>query len=93
MKSFQNIVENLAAQNSPVKDSEKLLQDMDVNRLRAVIYRDIVITNSNFLILFEYDYFCTENLNLNYLIFLGGNKASPIFIFSNSVFHFCADGV
>ena len=24
---------------SPVKDPEKLLQDMDVNRLRAVIYR------------------------------------------------------
>ena len=39
---FQNIVENLATQNSPVKDPEKLLQDMDVNRLRAVIYRDIV---------------------------------------------------
>nr|CAH7719437.1 unnamed protein product [Callosobruchus chinensis] len=26
---------------SPVKDPEKLLQDMDVNRLRAVIYRDV----------------------------------------------------
>lgn len=34
-------MENLATQNSPVKDPEKLLQDMDVNRLRAVIYRDI----------------------------------------------------
>ncbi|XP_035708538.1 neurobeachin isoform X2 [Folsomia candida] len=39
--SPKNIVENLATQNSPVKDPEKLLQDMDVNRLRAVIYRDI----------------------------------------------------
>ena len=27
-----------------VKDLEKLLQDMDVNRLRAVIYRDVVYT-------------------------------------------------
>lgn len=27
---------------SVVKDIEKLLQDMDVNRLRAVIYRDVV---------------------------------------------------
>ena len=27
---------------STVKDLEKLLQDMDVNRLRAVIYRDVV---------------------------------------------------
>jgi len=39
---LQNIVENLASQSSPVKDPEKLLQDMDVNRLRAVIYRDVV---------------------------------------------------
>ncbi|KAK3927685.1 Neurobeachin [Frankliniella fusca] len=37
----QNIVENLSNQSSPVKDPEKLLQDMDVNRLRAVIYRDV----------------------------------------------------
>ena len=29
---------------SGVKDLEKLLQDMDVNRLRAVIYRDVVKT-------------------------------------------------
>ena len=45
-KSFiivlQNIVENLGNQSSPVKDPEKLLQDMDINRLRAVIYRDVV---------------------------------------------------
>lgn len=43
---LQNIVDNLTHQLSPVKDPEKLLQDMDVNRLRAVIYRDVV---SNFL--------------------------------------------
>ncbi|XP_076767092.1 A kinase anchor protein rugose isoform X6 [Xylocopa sonorina] len=40
--SPKNIVDNLAHQLSPVKDPEKLLQDMDVNRLRAVIYRDVV---------------------------------------------------
>lgn len=39
---FQNFVESLTGQLSPVKDPEKLLQDMDVNRLRAVIYRDVV---------------------------------------------------
>lgn len=32
----------LAGHMGPVKDPEKLLQDMDVNRLRAVIYRDVV---------------------------------------------------
>ncbi|XP_066592633.1 neurobeachin isoform X4 [Prorops nasuta] len=37
----KNIVDNLSHQMSPVKDPEKLLQDMDVNRLRAVIYRDV----------------------------------------------------
>ncbi|XP_018362088.1 PREDICTED: neurobeachin isoform X7 [Trachymyrmex cornetzi] len=39
--SPKNIVDNLTHQLSPVKDPEKLLQDMDVNRLRAVIYRDV----------------------------------------------------
>eukprot|EP00095_Tigriopus_kingsejongensis_P003666 maker-scaffold11_size778918-snap-gene-3.18 protein:Tk03666 transcript:maker-scaffold11_size778918-snap-gene-3.18-mRNA-1 annotation:"PREDICTED: neurobeachin-like" len=33
--------ETLKVQASGVKDFEKLLQDMDVNRLRAVIYRDV----------------------------------------------------
>ena len=37
--SQRTILENLATSSSPVKDPEKLLQDMDVNRLRAVIYR------------------------------------------------------
>ena len=35
------VLDSLAASASPVKDPEKLLQDMDVNRLRAVIYRDV----------------------------------------------------
>ncbi|XP_049825585.1 neurobeachin isoform X2 [Aethina tumida] len=39
--SPKNITDNLSNQSSPVKDPEKLLQDMDVNRLRAVIYRDV----------------------------------------------------
>lgn len=38
------MADNLSNQLSPVKDPEKLLQDMDVNRLRAVIYRDVVRT-------------------------------------------------
>lgn len=41
---LQNIADNLSNNSSPVKDPEKLLQDMDVNRLRAVIYRDVVRT-------------------------------------------------
>lgn len=40
--SPKSIVDSLAGPLSPVKDPEKLLQDMDVNRLRAVIYRDVV---------------------------------------------------
>ncbi|XP_035829545.1 neurobeachin, partial [Aplysia californica] len=39
--SAKNIVENLAGQTTPIKDPEKLLQDMDINRLRAVVYRDV----------------------------------------------------
>ncbi|GAB6031814.1 hypothetical protein CHUAL_010216 [Chamberlinius hualienensis] len=39
--SPKNIVENLGGQNTPIRDVDKLLQDMDVNRLRAVVYRDV----------------------------------------------------
>lgn len=38
----KNMMESLSTPISPVKDPEKLLQDMDINRLRAVIYRDVV---------------------------------------------------
>lgn len=38
------MADNLTPNTGPVKDPEKLLQDMDVNRLRAVIYRDVVRT-------------------------------------------------
>ncbi|CAN8012241.1 unnamed protein product, partial [Ixodes pacificus] len=46
-----NIVENLGGQSSPIRDPEKLLQDMDVNRLRAVIYRDDETKQAQFLAL------------------------------------------
>jgi len=36
---------------NPIRDPEKLLQEMDINRLRAVIYRDVVNT--------EYLKFCS----------------------------------
>ncbi|XP_014250382.1 neurobeachin isoform X2 [Cimex lectularius] len=39
--SPKNVGETTNNQGNPVKDPEKLLQDMDVNRLRAVIYRDV----------------------------------------------------
>ena len=39
--SPKNIVENLGGQTTPIKDAEKLLQDMDITRLRAVVYRDV----------------------------------------------------
>lgn len=39
--SSKNIVEHLGGQNGPIRDAQKLLQDMDINRLRAVVYRDV----------------------------------------------------
>lgn len=33
---------------SPVRDLDRLLQDMDINRLRAVVFRDIVSENLSF---------------------------------------------
>lgn len=38
------MVDNMTSNSGHVKDLQKLLQDMDVNRLRAVIYRDVVRT-------------------------------------------------
>ena len=35
-------MEHLAGPMSPIKDLGRLLQDMDVHRLRAVVYRDVV---------------------------------------------------
>lgn len=40
--SSQSMADPMGGHMGPVKDPEKLLQDMDVNRLRAVIYRDVV---------------------------------------------------
>lgn len=45
----QSMADPMASHMGPVKDAEKLLQDMDVNRLRAVIYRDVVSIGLTFL--------------------------------------------
>lgn len=37
---FQELVQNIPGHMTTVTDPEKLLQEMDVNRLRAVVYRD-----------------------------------------------------
>lgn len=60
------MADNLASQSSPVKDPEKLLQDMDVNRLRAVIYRDVV------RMFIESSYVASINQPLT-IYFLGGD--------------------
>ncbi|XP_048119783.1 neurobeachin-like isoform X1 [Alosa alosa] len=46
--SLQNIasasktaIENLPSNLSPIKDPDRLLQDVDINRLRAVVFRDV----------------------------------------------------
>ena len=33
--------EELPSFGGPIRDADKLLQDLDINRLRAVIYRDV----------------------------------------------------
>ena len=64
-----------------VKDLEKLLQDMDVNRLRAVIYRDVV----------RYKTTC-KCIKMHTFCIIGGNQTSPISFFGCGLFHFRADG-
>ena len=65
-------------QASTVKDLEKLLQDMDVNRLRAVIYRDVVSEICNLIaqityfkvIVFWEQYVYKRNLSFSCMISL-----------------------
>ncbi|XP_062872343.1 neurobeachin isoform X2 [Trichomycterus rosablanca] len=44
-ESMQNInktsLENFTSNLSPIKDPDRLLQDVDINRLRAVVFRDV----------------------------------------------------
>lgn len=39
---FQAPLENVPGNLSPIKDPDRLLQDVDINRLRAVVFRDVV---------------------------------------------------
>lgn len=39
---FQTPLENVPGNLSPIKDPDRLLQDVDINRLRAVVFRDVV---------------------------------------------------
>lgn len=90
---LQNIVESLTGQLSPVKDPEKLLQDMDVNRLRAVIYRDVV---SVFNILGSRRQWRwkknRDKIDFFYLS-IGGNKTSSIFVAGYRLLYICIDGI
>lgn len=38
-------IENFPSNISPIKDPDRLLQDVDINRLRAVVFRDVVSDN------------------------------------------------
>ncbi|KAM9819383.1 lipopolysaccharide-responsive and beige-like anchor protein isoform 2-T2 [Syngnathus typhle] len=49
--SAQSPVDAVSGGMSPVRDFERLLQDMDINRLRAVVFRDIDSKQAQFLAL------------------------------------------
>ncbi|CAD5116250.1 DgyrCDS5159 [Dimorphilus gyrociliatus] len=52
-------VSALNDKQAPVKDSHKLLQDMDINRLRAVVYRDVEETKQAQFLSLAIVYFCS----------------------------------
>lgn len=39
---LQSAIANVPRNLSPIKDPDRLLQDVDINRLRAVVFRDVV---------------------------------------------------
>ncbi|XP_051813671.1 neurobeachin isoform X6 [Acanthochromis polyacanthus] len=42
MTSSKTAIETVPSNLSPIKDPDRLLQDVDINRLRAVVFRDVV---------------------------------------------------
>lgn len=46
---FKTPLENVPGNLSPIKDPDRLLQDVDINRLRAVVFRDVVSFKSAWL--------------------------------------------
>jgi len=72
---------------NPIRDPEKLLQEMDINRLRAVIYRDVVKVSIISYYIVNFQTFFVLFLTL------GGNQASPIPIIGYCLFCVGADGI
>lgn len=46
ISSLQTVIEAIPSNLSPMKDPDRLLQDVDINRLRAVVFRDVVSAGS-----------------------------------------------
>lgn len=46
ISSLQTVIEAVPSNLSPMKDPDRLLQDVDINRLRAVVFRDVVSAGS-----------------------------------------------
>jgi neurobeachin len=90
--SPKSIVDSIAGPLSPVKDPEKLLQDMDVNRLRAVIYRDVVSTAYTHASRAQIYGIIFVTYDLTFIL-TGGDKASTILVTRNRVLYLCAYGI
>lgn len=50
---MQSPVDAVTGGMSPISDLDRLLQDMDINRLRAVVFRDIVSWTTRKQLLYE----------------------------------------
>uniref|UniRef100_A0A2D4L031 Uncharacterized protein n=1 Tax=Micrurus paraensis TaxID=1970185 RepID=A0A2D4L031_9SAUR len=59
-------LENVPGNLSPIKDPDRLLQDVDINRLRAVVFRDVV----SIIILYLKPVFCVLMVNRFLYIYL-----------------------
>lgn len=82
---FQSLIDG---STNPIRDPEKLLQEMDINRLRAVIYRDVVKRDVLFCCTIQF----IEHFSFYYLK-LGGNQASAISIIGYCLFCIRANGI
>lgn len=74
---MQNTVQNIPGHITTVTDPEKLLQELDVNRLRAVVYRDFEDSRQSQFLALTVVYFIAVMMVAKYRDMLKSDEGDP----------------
>ena len=77
MRILQDLLQNIPGHVTTVTDPEKLLQEMDVNRLRAVVYRDFEDSRQSQFLALTVAYFVAVLMVAKYRDLLRSDDADP----------------